>query len=130
MAVVCGAATSSKVQLASVEDVIPKLMDVEAEPPCDAVQAVVLALDVPITTEDDPHPLKMLTVAVLIRLAYEGETIAKLRNAIARNRRMVVLRGLSLYTRSALISMFGLNDPNGHPKYRFHLMCGPPAAPI
>jgi hypothetical protein len=68
--------------------VIPKLMDVEADPPCDAVQAVVLALDVPITSEDGPHPLKVLTVAVLIRSAYDGETIARLRNAIARNRRM------------------------------------------
>jgi hypothetical protein len=88
MAVVSGAATLSKVQVASVEGVIPKLMDVEADPPCDAVQAVVLALDVPITSVDDPHPLKMLTVAVLTKSAYDGETIARLRNAIAKNRLM------------------------------------------
>lgn len=42
----------------------------------------------------------MFTVAVLIRSAYDGETIARLRNAIAKNRRMAFLRELGLYTRA------------------------------
>src|ERR1700679_4066565 len=79
-------APSLKTQVAMVDDVIPKLMDVEAEPPCGKVQALVLALDVPIASVGDPHGLKMFTVAVLIRSAYDGEAIARLRNAIARNR--------------------------------------------
>jgi hypothetical protein len=85
-------APSLKVQVAIIEGVIPKLMDVAARPPCGKVQALVLAKDVPITSVDDPHGLKMFTVAVLIRSAYDGETIARLRSAIVRNRRMALLR--------------------------------------
>lgn len=88
MDVVDAAATSEKVQVAIVEDVIPKLMDVEAEPPCGGVQADALALDVPFTTTGDPHPERGFTEAVLIRSAYDGEAIARLRNAKARNNRM------------------------------------------
>jgi hypothetical protein len=43
-------APSLKAQVASVDDVIPKLMDVEAEPPCGKVQAVALALLVPVAS--------------------------------------------------------------------------------
>jgi hypothetical protein len=85
---VCGAATSSKVQVEIVGDVIPKLMDVEAEPPCGGVQADALALEVPFTTTGDPHPLRGFTEAVLIRSAYDGTAIARLRNAKARNHRI------------------------------------------
>jgi hypothetical protein len=86
--VICGAAISLKVHVAIVEDVIPKLMDVEAEPPSVGVQADALALEVPFTTTGDPHPLKGFTEAVLIRSAYDGTAIARLRNAKARNHRI------------------------------------------
>jgi hypothetical protein len=92
MEVVDAPAISSKVQLASVEDVIPKAMDVEDEPPCGEVQADAFALEVPTTTTGAPHPFKGLTEAVLTRSAYDGETIAILRNAIARKPRMIRLR--------------------------------------
>jgi hypothetical protein len=94
-----------------VEDVIPKLMDVEAEPPCGATQAVVLALEVPIASVDDPHELKMLTVAVLIRSAYDVETIAILRNAIAKNRRMASSGAMFIHP-ARLDFNFQVEQPN------------------
>jgi hypothetical protein len=75
-------------QVAIVEDVIPKLMEVEAEPPSGGVQEVSLALEVPVASTDGPHGPKTFTAAVLITSAYDGQVIERLRNAIARNRRM------------------------------------------
>jgi hypothetical protein len=108
---VWGAATSSNVQVEIVEDVIPKLMDVEAEPPCGGVQADALALELPFTTAGDPH-VRGFTEAVLIRSACDGEAIARQKNAITRNRRMAFLRSLFYTPGAARVQFFGLNDPN------------------